>query len=144
MYGFLWNKNLTNHVSKSTLYNKGTRNILFAGVKCSEGLPGVHNASINLTTSSTYRGVGIYACHSGLHPTGSPVTVCLNDGTWSAPDFICTSKLISHSYLKLPGRDGSWIGDYATCGSCHLAHAARFALAPRLLQRYDRWVSRTN
>ena len=29
--------------------------------------------------------------------------------------------------LKLPGRDGSWMGDYATCGSCHLAHAARFA-----------------
>ena len=24
---------------------------------------------------------------------------------------------------------------YRTCGSCHLAHAARFALAPRLLQR---------
>ena len=46
--------------------------------------------------------------------------------------------------LKLPGRDGSWMGDYATCGSCHLAHAARFALAPRLLQCYDRGVSRTN
>ena len=46
--------------------------------------------------------------------------------------------------FKLPGRDGSWMGDYATCGSCHPAHAAWFALAPRLLQRYDRWVSRTN
>ena len=46
--------------------------------------------------------------------------------------------------LKLPGRDGSWMGDYATCGSCHLAHAARFALAPRLLQRYNRRVSCTN
>ena len=39
--------------------------------------------------------------------------------------------------LKLPGRDRSWMGDYATCGSCNIAHAARLALAPRLLQRYD-------
>ena len=47
--------------------------------------------------------------------------------------------------LKLPGRDGSWIGDYTTCGSCHLAHAARFALAPCLLQHYNnRRVNRTN
>ena len=50
----------------------------------------------------------------------------------------------SSSFLKLTGRDRSWTGDYAACGRCHLAHAARFALAPRLLQRYDRWVSRTN
>ena len=35
-------------------------------------------------------------------------------------------------------------GDYATCGSCHFAHAARSVHAPRLLQRYDQWVSRTN
>ena len=34
--------------------------------------------------------------------------------------------------LKLPGRGGSWMGDYATCGSCHLAHAARFLFAPAL------------
>ena len=40
--------------------------------------------------------------------------------------------------LKLPSLDGSWKGDYATCGSCHLAHAARFVLVPHLLQRYDR------
>ena len=46
--------------------------------------------------------------------------------------------------LKSPGREGSWMGDYATCGSCHLAHAARFALAPRLVQRYNRRVSYTN
>ena len=46
--------------------------------------------------------------------------------------------------LKLPSRDRSWMGDYTTCGSCHLAHTARFALAPHLLQRYDQWVSRTN
>ena len=46
--------------------------------------------------------------------------------------------------LKLPGWDGSWMGDYATCGSCHLVHTARFTLAPHLLQRYDRWVSHTN
>ena len=39
--------------------------------------------------------------------------------------------------LKLPSRDESWMGDYATCGSCHLEHIAQFALAPRLLQRYD-------
>ena len=32
--------------------------------------------------------------------------------------------------------------DYATCGSCHLAHAVRFALAPHWLQRYARRVSR--
>ena len=38
--------------------------------------------------------------------------------------------------MKLPGRDESRMGDYATCGSCHLAHAARFALAPCLFQRY--------
>ena len=30
----------------------------------------------------------------------------------------------NYGLLKLPGRDGSWMGDYATCGSCHLAHAA--------------------
>ena len=48
------------------------------------------------------------------------------------------------SSLKLPGRDGSWMEDYATCGSCHLAHAAVFALAPRLFQCYDRQASRTN
>ena len=40
---------------------------------------------------------------------------------------------------NLAGGDGSWMGDYATYGRpCHLAHAARFALAPRLPQRYDR------
>ena len=50
----------------------------------------------------------------------------------------------SHLKLKLPGRDGSWMGDYATCGSCHLVHTARFTLAPRLLQRYNQRVSRTN
>ena len=33
--------------------------------------------------------------------------------------------------LKFPGRDRSWTGDYATCGSCHLAHAAQSAHAPR-------------
>ena len=32
--------------------------------------------------------------------------------------------------LKFPGRDRSWTGDYATCGSCHLAHAAQSAHAP--------------
>ena len=37
-----------------------------------------------------------------------------------------------------------WDGNYATCGSCHLAHAAQSAHTPRLLQRYDRWVSCTN
>ena len=36
------------------------------------------------------------------------------------------------------------MGDYTTCGSCHLAHAVQFALAPRLLQHYDQWVSQTN
>ena len=46
-----------------------------------------------------------------------------------------------HILLKLPGRDGSWMGDYTTCGSCHLVHAARFALAPRLFQHCDRCVS---
>ena len=34
--------------------------------------------------------------------------------------------------VMLPGWDGSWTGDYATCGSCHLA--ARITLAPHLLQ----------
>ena len=55
-------------------------------------------------------------------------------------------ELGNYHQLKLPGRDGSWMGDYASCGSCHLVHAARFMLhvAPRLLQRYNRRVSRTN
>ena len=33
----------------------------------------------------------------------------------------------AHKELKLPGQDGSWMGDYATFGSYHLAHAMRFA-----------------
>ena len=40
--------------------------------------------------------------------------------------------------------DGSWTGNYATCGSCHLAHAVQSAHTPLMLQRYDRWVSCTN
>ena len=43
----------------------------------------------------------------------------------------------SGSQQKLPSREGSWMGEYSTCGSCHLVHAAQSALAPRLLQHYD-------
>ena len=55
---------------------------------------------------------------------------------------LITKRTVPH--IKFPGRDGSYTGDYATRGSCHLAHAARATHASRLLQRYDRWVSRTN
>ena len=34
--------------------------------------------------------------------------------------------------LKLRGCDGSWMGDYATCGSCHLAIRASSTFAPAL------------
>ena len=45
-------------------------------------------------------------------------------------------RIVHVSNLKFPGRDGSWMEDYTTCGSCHLVHATRSAHAPRLLQRY--------
>ena len=55
-----------------------------------------------------------------------------------------SEKNYDNGILKLPGRDGSWMGDYATCSHCHLVHAARFAHAPHLLQCYDRLESITN
>ena len=37
---------------------------------------------------------------------------------------VATYRIGVRRALKFPGRDGSWMGGYATCGSCHLAHAA--------------------
>ena len=97
------------------------------------------NRNIPILTPQKGRKNDFYQVQSNLHKSNNR----LSRRSIQVLNFlkICLRPYIS---LKLPGRDGCWMVDYATCGRCHLAHDARFALSPRLLQRYDRWVSRMN